>query len=293
MPLSNLPNIFRSITATWSVYRCIIQCVVGSVPALIGLPLAQAVTPGIQCPDVRTTDGIEHIGIGQDCFSIQKFESAASSPNIKVLVVFMQGNSHSSAALAVNRATASNLSRQLKASTIAVQRRDTSESDDAQDHDYTPGNVALMATALDRLRSLNAGKKILLIGHSHGAVMAALLASRFPTSADAYLLAGCPCDLPQWLQWRNTSTVKTVNGTHSLSPQDEVGKIKAATRIALVVGNKDDNTLAKFSEAYASSLQRQGVKTRLTYAIGATHVSVLRSPEFFMLAEGLTADLSR
>lgn len=72
-----------------------------------------------------------------------------------------------------------------------------------------------------------------------------------------------------------------------------MGKIKAGTRISLVVGNKDDNTLPIFSQAYAVSLRAQGVDTRLTYAVGATHVSVQRSPEFFMLAQALAADLSR
>jgi len=94
-----------------------------------------------------------------------------------------------------------------------------------------------------RLRVLNSSKKILLIGHSGGAAMTALLASRFPASADAYLLATCPCDVPQWQQWRqwrNASAGKTERWRHSLSPQDEVGKIKASTRIALVVGNRDD-----------------------------------------------------
>jgi len=297
MSLSKLPNILRHPAAASKVPRCIIQCVCILVLLLTGLPLAQAVTAGIQCFDGRAFDGIERTSIGQDCFAIQNFEPAARSSNTKVLVVFMQGNSRSNAALAANHTAAFNLSQQLNASSVAMQRQiyrsGTGEAEDANGDHYTPGNVALMATALDRLRSLNSGKKLLLIGHSDGAVMAALLASRFPASADAYLLAACPCDLPKRLQSQGALTVKTVNGMHGLSPQDEVGNIKAGTRIALVVGNKDDNTLTKFSEAYVSSLQRQGVKTRLTYAIGATHVSVLRSPEFFMLASQLTADLSR
>ncbi|MEO6319925.1 MAG: hypothetical protein ABIR56_04620 [Polaromonas sp.] len=277
--------------------RCIIQWVGILVLVLNGLPLAQAVTSSIECSDGKAFDGIERTRIGQDRFASQKFEPAVRSANTKVLVVFLQGSSRSKAALAANRTAALNLSQQLNASTVAMQRQiyrsETGGAEDAKDDDYTPGNVALMATALDRLRSLNAGKKLLLIGHADGAVMAALLASRFPASADAYLLAACPCDLPGRLQSRDALTGKTVNGMHGLSPQDEAGNIRAGTRIALVVGNKDDNTLAKLSEAYVASLQRQGVKTRLTYAIGATHVSVLRSPEFFMLASQLTVDLSR
>ena len=61
----------------------------------------------------------------------------------------------------------------------------------------------------------------------------------------------------------------------------------------MVVGNKDENTLPQFSEAYARALQARGVKTRVTYAMNATHVSVQRAPEFFMLAGELAGKLSK
>ena len=65
------------------------------------------------------------------------------------------------------------------------------------------------------------------------------------------------------------------------------------TLVSLVVGNKDENTLPLFSESYARALQARGLKTRVTYAMNATHVSVLRSPEFFMLAGELAEALSK
>lgn len=266
--------------------------------AVIGLPLACAAAPDIKCPDGRMADGMERAGSSKHCVVIRKFEPTEASD--RVLVVFLHGDNRGNVELPADRGTAFSLSQQLKSTTIALQRpgyhSELGVSDgyaSAHDDDYTPGNVDILAAALDRLRTLNPGKKILLVGYSGGSAMTALLAGRFPASADAYLLAGCPCDVPQWRQWRNASTGKTANWTQSLSPQREVGKIKAGTRIALVVGNKDDDTLAKFSKTYVASLRAQGVKTRLTYAMGATHVSVQRSPEFFMLARELVADLSR
>jgi pimeloyl-ACP methyl ester carboxylesterase len=266
--------------------------------ALAWLPLARAAAPDIKCPDGKMADGIERAGSSRYCVVIRKFEPAGASA--RVLLVFLHGDHGGSVELPVDSGTAFNLSQQLKATTIAVQRPGyrshlgmSDGTTSAQDDDYTPGNVEILAAALDRLRTLNPGKKILLIGYSGGAAMAALLAGRFPASADAYLLAACPCDVPQWRQWRNALLGQAAHWTHSLSPQGEVGQIKAGTRISLVVGNKDDDTLPKFSEAYVASLQTQGVKTRLTYAVGATHVSVQRSPEFFMLARELAAELSR
>lgn len=294
--LPNLPKNFLHAAAALKLHRCF-QGVGVLALALIGLSFAQAATPDIQCLDGKAADGIERAGSSRHCVAIRKFEHVSLDGNTRVLVVFVPGDSRSSVALSDDHGTAFNLSQHLKASTIAMQspayRRDASGSEGAQYDGYTPGSVAILANALAMLRTLHKGKKILLIGHSGGAAMAALLASRFPTSADAYLLVACPCDVPQWRQWRNASTGKTVSWTHSLSPQDEVQNIRADSRIALVVGNRDDDTLAKFSEAYVARLQRRGVKTRLTYAVGATHVSVLRSPEFFMLAQELADQLSR
>lgn len=295
MSLSDLSKIFRHAAAVLNL-RLSVQCFCLLALTLTGLPLAQALTPGFQCANGKAAEDVEHIGTSQDCVAIRKFEPTTSG-NSRLLVVFLPGDSRRNIELAVNDATVVTLSEQLKARTISVHRlanrSSTGGTDDVQGDIYSPSHIAMLATALANLRVLNPGKKILLIGHSDGAAMTALLASRFPVSADAYLLAACPCDVPRWLQWRNGSAGKADNWTHSLSPQDEVKKIRATTRIALVVGNRDDNTLAKFSETYVTSLQRQGVKIRLTYAIGATHASVLRSPEFFMLAQQLSADLSR
>lgn len=294
--LFNLSENFLRAAAALKLHRWL-QGVGVLAFALIGLSFAQAAIPDIQCLDKKAADGIERADSRRYCVAIRKFDHVSLDGNTRVLVVFVPGDSRSSVAHSDGQGTAFNLSQHLKASTIAMQslayRRDASGAEGTPYDGYMPGNVAILANALASLRTLNPGKKILLIGHSDGAAMAALLASRFPASADAYLLAACPCDVRQWQQWRNASASKTGSWTHSLSPQDEVQNIRADARIALVVGNRDDDTLAKFSEAYVSRLQRSGVRTRLTYAVGATHVSVQRSPEFFMLAQELADHLSR
>ena len=233
--------------------------------------------------------------------TVRKFEPVNSArTDSRILVAFLQGDRRGIIELPAASGAAFDLAQQLNASTVALQfsghRSNADPSNGAASlhaDDYTPENVAVVAGALGQLRALSPGKKILLVGHSGGAVMAALLASRFPASADAYLLAGCPCDLVQWRQRRNIPAGQTDSWARSLSPLNEVGKTRASTRMSLVVGTRDDATLAKFSEAYVAGLQGHGVKMRLTYAVGATHVSVLRSPEFFMLARELAQALSR
>jgi pimeloyl-ACP methyl ester carboxylesterase len=268
---------------------------------LLGLAGTNALAQQATCPDGKKADGVERAGDSRHCLVIRTLAPAQASARItpKVMVVFLHGDNGGRTELKADSGAAAMLAEKLQAVTIAVQRpgyRSELGTSDGQsgpgDDDYTPQNVDIVAAALAQLRSLNPGKKILLVGHSGGAAMAALLAGRFPNSADAYLLAACPCDVPAWRQWRGNSAGKKGAWT-SLSPLAEAGKMPPGTLISLVVGNKDENTLPLFSESYARALQARGLKTRVTYAMNATHVSVLRSPEFFMLEGELAEALSR
>jgi len=259
-----------------------------------------------KCPDGKFADGRERAGNSRHCVVIRRLAPDAttvSTPTararFKVLVVFLHGDNGGRIELKADSGTTAMLTEKLQAVTIAIQRpgyRSELGVSDGQsgpgDDDYTPENVEIVASALGNLRRLNFDKKILLVGHSGGAAMAALLASRFPGSADAYLLAACPCDVPAWRQWRAGSAGKKGTWT-SLSPLAEAGKVPPGSLVSLVVGNKDENTLPLFSESYARALQARGLKTRVTYAMNATHVSVLRSPEFLMLAGELVETLSK
>jgi pimeloyl-ACP methyl ester carboxylesterase len=268
---------------------------------LLGLAWASALATPVKCPDGKLADGIERAGDARQCVVVRTLVPEQTSRiTSKVLVVFLHGDNGGRTELKADSGTAALLAEKLQAVTVAMQRpgyrseRGVSDGESGPgDDDYTPRNAEIIAAALGNLRSLNPGKKILLIGHSGGAAMVALLASRFPGSADAYLLAGCPCDVPAWRQWRNSSAGKTGSWSRSLSPLAEAQKISPDTQIGVVVGNKDENTLPQFSEAYARALQARGVKTRVTYAMSATHVSVQRAPEFFMLAGELADKLSK
>lgn len=268
---------------------------------LLGLAGTATFAQSAKCPDGKPADGIERAGEARHCLVIRTLQPGQTSRiTPKVLVIFLHGDNGGRIELRADSGTAAVLAEKLQAVTIAMQRpgyrSDLGTSDGetgAGDDDYTPQNVDIIASALGNLRSLNPGKKILLIGHSGGAAMAALLASRFPGSADAYLLAACPCDVPAWRQWRGSAAGKSGVWSRSLSPLAEAAKAGPDTLIRVVVGNKDENTLPQFSESYARALQARGVKTRVTYAMNATHVSVQRSPEFFMLAGELADALSK
>lgn len=246
---------------------------------------------GVKCPDGKPADASSRAGNAKGCLVMRKVEPAAlKSP---VLAVFLHGDSAGRLAPPDERDTAEALAQRLGVVAIALQRPGydsaLGRSDGrAGDDDYDAANLAIVAAALANLRRANPGKKLLLVGHGGGAAIAALLASRYPASADAWLLAACPCDLAGWRAARGGAA-----WTRSLSPLAEAGQVAPGSAIAILAGNRDDAVAPKFSEAYARALQARGVKTRVTYATNATHFSLLRSPEFFGLAQELVERAGR
>ena len=150
----------------------------------------------------------------------------------------------------------------------------------SEDDDYTAQNVALAAEAVTALKARFRPSRTIVSGTSGGAATAALLMGRHPGVADAALLAACPCQLQPWREWRAQSANRTRPWTSSLSPDAALSGMAVTARIALVVGDKDTNTLPKFSEAYVAAAKARGIDATLTVVPGATHGSAWRSPAY-------------
>jgi len=254
---------------------------------------------GAACPDGKPADGVSRAGGPKGCL-IMKLHEADAHHFKKVLIVFLHGDNGGHITLSDDKGAAARLSNKLNATVVALQRpgyqSPLGKSDgftSFQDDDYTSGNVDILAGALDSLRGHYPGRRILLVGHSGGSAMTALTAARHPAAADAYLLASCPCDVVAWRGWRGQDGNRSAYWGRSLSPLKEAGKIKPGTVLRIVVGTKDTNTLPKFSEAFLAKLQAGGVQADLTYVEGATHASVLKTPEFVKVARQMARKLQR
>jgi pimeloyl-ACP methyl ester carboxylesterase len=249
------------------------------------------------CPDGQTIDGLRRAGDAKACLVLHPYTPARAG-EAAVLVVYLHGDGGGRISVAPGQGAAQRLADATGSTTLLLQRpgyrSDLGTSDgftSAQDDDYTGGNTELIARALDALRASHPGRKLLLVGHSGGAAMSALVASRYPGAADAYLLAGCPCDVPTWRQWRNVSAGRKGTWGRSLSPLDEVAKVPRETLIRLVVGDSDDNTLSKFSQTYVEALNRNGNPASVEIAPGATHDTILRSRAFLDAARRMVLAL--
>lgn len=159
---------------------------------------------------------------------------------------------------------------------------------------YTPDRLDAVSDSLRRLRARYPRARLVLIGHSGGAAMAADLAGTRPELVDGLLLAACPCSLPEWRQHMKARLPAAPfdQPVRSLDPLQTVGGAQLDLRAALVVGADDPITPPKFSRAYAEALALRGIATDYRVLPGKGH-DILDDPEVLSAAERLAAALPK
>ncbi len=167
---------------------------------------------------------------------------------------------------------AANAAKQLHGVVVAALLRPgyTDQEGDRSDGDrgnttadnYTPEVLDRLGAAIRRLKEELHSPKVVLVGHSGGAAIAADLIARDRGLANAALLVSCPCDVPAFREH-----MKTVAPTplwdapvRSISPLDVVGDISKAVRIEMVVGEKDKVAPPDLTERYAAALKKRGIE---------------------------------
>lgn len=151
-----------------------------------------------------------------------------------------------------------------------------------QDDDYTAENVQLLAAALKALREAWQPARAVWIGHSGGAALGALVLGRARGLADAAVLAGCPCGpIGQWRTHRNQSRGRPGDSLwpESLSPPEHMEGLGPGTAVVLLTGERDDNTLARFNEAWVERARARGADARQIVLPGVGHGGVIESGE--------------
>jgi pimeloyl-ACP methyl ester carboxylesterase len=150
------------------------------------------------------------------------------------------------------------------------------------DDDYTARNVERVAQAVAVARKHYAPDRIVYVGHSGGAAIGALAFGRLGAIADRFLFVGCPCgDLAAWREHRNNQRGGAGRNLwpNSLSPLANLDKLAAGVPVVLVTGDRDDNTLPKFAEAWLAQAKGKGVEAQMVLAPQQTHSTSLGSPE--------------
>lgn len=162
-----------------------------------------------------------------------------------------------------------------------------------RDDDYTAKNVERVATALQNLKTRHQSSRVLLVGHSGGAAIAALILGRHPAAVDGAILLGCPCDVPTWRQHRGLQRGRQTYWPNSLNPLDIVSKIPTDKVVLAITGSQDDNTLPQFAETWITAASARGVHAKFLLAPDQDHTNILLWPglpeQVKQIIKGLTS----
>ena len=142
---------------------------------------------------------------------------------------------------------------------------DRSDGDrgDARGDNYTAAVTDDIATVVRVLKERFMARRVVLVGHSGGATIAALVLGRYSDLADAALLVACGC-----------------GATRSLQPLNLTSGIRRDVIVRLLVGEQDEVTPADLSRRYAKALQKRGVDAQVTVLPGLGHNIMFTAPVF-------------
>lgn len=152
-------------------------------------------------------------------------------------------------------------------------RQSAGSANERRDH-YTPENNRLVAETIANLQRRTGARHVIAIGHSGGAAQLGAILGSHPGLIDKAILAGCPCDIPNWRIHR----AGRPSWPNSVSPMDRISGVRPGVEIVALVGRNDTNTLPQFSVAYVEALQARGVRARLATVPGGHRYRDLREP---------------
>lgn len=246
------------------------------------------IAPAFAAPCVDA-DHLTRVTGGAECLIARTYGKAGGSAP-RTLYVLLHGNHTSGSPATSQFEAAEELAGNGAAGTVAVALIRPGYNDDQGNYssgnaagrgdNFTAANIDIVADAVARLKAFHKADRLALLGHSGGAATAAVMLGRHPGLADAAVLVACPCNVPAWRALSGRSRTPWT----SESAVDYVAHIPMKTRVAVIVGEKDEVTPPALSREYAAALKQRGNAAELTILEGIDHVSVIRSPRVAMEA---------
>ena len=135
-----------------------------------------------------------------------------------------------------------------------------------RDDRFRKREIDSIASALEKLKTHHGAKRLILVGHSLGAIISGVILGRHPDLADAALLVACPCDLDRWRRSHGRKRL-----AFAQSPHRYLKKIAPDTKIVALTGSDDDNTRPSNCQDYIAKAKKRGLDAKFVLVQGAGH----------------------
>lgn len=154
---------------------------------------------------------------------------------------------------------------------------------------YSAEVIASLAEIVQQLKTELTPQKTIVMGHSGGAALSALLAARYPAMQDKTILLACPCDLHLWRQnmRKLTKNKQWDLPMPGLSPIDEITKLDNNKEILVFAGSEDKVAPPALSNAYVKATKKAGKKISYHVLPGVDHNGITRPKAFKKILKSL------
>jgi pimeloyl-ACP methyl ester carboxylesterase len=151
----------------------------------------------------------------------------------------------------------------------------TGESSSGKDYgradNWPRAIIAEIGTAIERLRLKFKPGAVIIVGHSGGAAITAVLLGMKPRLADAAILVACPCDVVAWSSGRRGPPWVSEN------PMQWIDSVSPATKVIALTGSRDNTTVPELGRRYVEGLKARGIDAVFQLVPDAGHIDVLGS----------------
>lgn len=243
------------------------------------LSLSLAIAGGAGAAPCAQEDPRAAVTGAGECIALRLYAAPDPGPS-PVLVAVLHGDIVGGGPADTHFAVAEELARRSRGALVAAllrpgyaDGRGLASSGDALGRvdNYTATAIDALAGAIARLKQAHGARRVVLVGFSGGAALAAVILGRHRDLADAGLIVACPCDIHAWRAER-----KGRAWTRSESPADYVARTPATTRVIALVGEIDGTTPAWLTRDWVARLQAAGVPARAERRPGLGHLGIFK-----------------
>lgn len=124
----------------------------------------------------------------------------------------------------------------------------------SRDEIYTADEISSIGVAVESLKKHHGAERVVMVGHSGGAVVSGVILGRFAPLVDVAILVSCPCDIPAW---RYSNGKKELPNAES--PIDYLSSVSKSSKIFALTGARDTNTGAELAQDYVEKARSAGL----------------------------------
>ena len=126
--------------------------------------------------------------------------------------------------------------------------------DQNRDEIYTADEISSIGVAVDSLKKHHGAERVVMVGHSGGAVISGVILGGFAPLVDAAILVSCPFDIPKWRYSLGRKPFANAE-----SPSDYLSLVLKSSKIFALTGERDTNTSPELAQDYVNKARGMGL----------------------------------